>query len=189
MNNQRTLFIIEDDLPLLESLCAMLSKRGFQTQGASNMESAYAITEKTSFDCYLLDLNVLNESSLSIIPKLKAKNPAATIVIMTGYASIATAVEAIKLGASNYLPKPLALGDVLDALNESSKKENESVKIDTPTEAPESRDFRRLSVKRLEWEHIQNTLKANNGNVSETARQLNMHRRTLQRKLQKKPGQ
>ena len=98
---------------------------------------------------------------------------------MTGYASIATAVEAIKLGADNYLAKPADTDEILTAMfadfNSKAQDLDDKVKLET------------MSVRRLEWEHIQRVLMENNGNVSATARQLNMHRRTLQRKLQKKP--
>lgn len=186
---EASLLIIEDDLPLLESLSNTLGKRGYIVSKAATLDAAQTIIEKTSFDFYLLDLNVLNESSLQLIPQIKARNPSAIIVIMTGFASIATAVEAIKLGATNYLTKPLSLNTVIQTFQE----EEERLKAPPISEANEERpetdpDFKPLSVKRLEWEHIQNTLKANNGNISETARQLNMHRRTLQRKLQKKPA-
>ena len=99
------------------------------------------------------------------------------ILVLTGYASIATAVEAIKLGADNYLAKPADADEILTALlGENSPAQEDSSNIGEP-----------MSVRRLEWEHIQKVLKENDGNISETARQLKMHRRTLQRKLQKRP--
>ena len=99
--------------------------------------------------------------------------------MLTGYASIATAVEAIKLGADNYLAKPADTDEILAAMFADFKKE-----VADSTEEPK---LETMSVRRLEWEHIQRVLMVNKGNVSATARQLNMHRRTLQRKLQKKP--
>ena len=96
--------------------------------------------------------------------------------MLTGYASIATAVEAIKLGADNYLAKPADIDEILAALDNDSDEEEHDAQFQEP-----------MSVRRLEWEHIQKVLLENHGNISETARQLKMHRRTLQRKLQKKP--
>jgi two-component system response regulator RegA len=96
--------------------------------------------------------------------------------MLTGYASIATAVEAIKLGADNYLAKPADIDEILAALNDDTDHDEHDPEFQEP-----------MSVRRLEWEHIQKVLLENDGNISETARQLKMHRRTLQRKLQKKP--
>ena len=101
------------------------------------------------------------------------------ILVLTGYASIATAVEAIKLGADNYLAKPADTDEILAAMFADFKKGNSN--------SDEEPKLETMSVRRLEWEHIQRVLMENDGNVSATARQLNMHRRTLQRKLQKKP--
>ena len=102
------------------------------------------------------------------------------ILMLTGYASIATAVEAIKLGADDYLAKPADTADILSALAQGDEAQ-------TTKPAHDEMDLEPMSVRRLEWEHIQKVLAENDYNVSETARQLKMHRRTLQRKLQKKP--
>ena len=116
---------------------------------------------------------------MSLIPVLREHNAEMKILVLTGYASIATAVEAVKRGANNYLPKPATIKDILNSLEET-----EAQGVNTEEEA-----FRGtvMSPKRLEWEHIQRILNENDGNVSATARELNMHRRTLQRKLQKFP--
>ena len=147
-----------------------------------HVESGRALTNLLSkskndaFDLVLLDLKLNDETSLAYIETVRAALPAAKIFMVTGFASIATTVEAIKLGADDYLPKPVTVGDILRAFNgEQPKVIKEEVNV--------------MSPKRLEWEYIQRVLQENEGNVSRTAKQLNMHRRTLQRKLQKKPTQ
>jgi len=126
-------------------------------------------------DMAVVDLKLESESGLDLIPRLKVINPDMNIIVLTGYSSIATAVTAIKRGAADYLSKPVTASDVTRAL--------------TGERPPESgaADFSPMSVERMEWEHIQKVLKENDGNISATARSLGMYRRTLQRKLAKKP--
>lgn len=124
----------------------------------------------------VLDLMLENDNGLGLIPALKEMNPSMTIVVLTGYASLATAVSAIKLGASNYLAKPVNADEVAAALLSQDAEISEL----TPNSP--------RSVNSVEWDHIQRILQENNGNVSATARSLGMHRRTLQRKLAKKPS-
>jgi two-component system response regulator RegA len=112
---------------------------------------------------------------LTLLEELKRRNPKARIVVLTGFASVATAVEAIKLGAVHYLPKPADADEVVSAFGRATGDASLPVSAN------------RLSISRLEWEHIQNVLSENGGNVSATARALKMHRRTLQRKLAKRP--
>jgi two-component system response regulator RegA len=115
-------------------------------------------------------------SGLTLVEQLRRISPAMRIVVLTGFASVATAVEAIKLGAIHYLPKPTDADDIVAAFDRDAGDAAVAVKN------------RPLSVERLEWEHIHKVLAENDGNVSATARALGMHRRTLQRKLGKKPG-
>jgi two-component system response regulator RegA len=124
----------------------------------------------------VLDLNLNGSSGLALIPQLLAIVPDCHIVILTGYASIATAVDAVKLGAIQYLAKPVEIEAILSAFEEDSLPNPDFSVSDEP-----------LSVDRLEWEHIQRVLGENDGNISATARALKMHRRTLQRKLAKRP--
>ena len=124
----------------------------------------------------VLDLNLNGSSGLALIPQLLAINPACRIVVLTGYASITTAVDAIKLGAVQYLAKPVEIEAILAAFESDDAPDLDVVAPDEP-----------LSVDRLEWEHIQRVLNENDGNISATARALKMHRRTLQRKLSKRP--
>ena len=123
----------------------------------------------------ILDLKLEQESGLSILQQLKQLQPQMDILILTGYSSISTAVEAIKLGAINYLCKSASADEIVAAF------ENTEANVQVPMEDSPP------SVNRLEWEHIQRVLNENQGNISATARSLGMHRRTLQRKLQKRP--
>src|SRR5699024_9056094 len=125
-------------------------------------------------DHALIDLRIGNESGLVLVQEIAIRHSGTRIVVLTGYASIATAVEAVKLGAHQYLAKPARIADILDAL-----QQDEPGDVSTPVAE------RPPSVRRLEWEHIQHVLNQHDGNISATARALGMHRRTLQRKLQK----
>ena len=169
------LLIVEDDEIFARVLAKSLANHGLQVQTASTGADALALAREHAFAAAVLDLKLEGETSLALIPQLKAIHPAMRILMLTGYASIQTAVEAIKLGAMNYLPKPAGSSEILAALQ--SGQPNPDLPV---TEQP-------LSVDRLEWEHIQRVLAEHDGNISATARALNMHRRTLQRKLGKKP--
>lgn len=143
---------------------------------ANGVDEARLLAEKNPPEFAVVDLNMPGPSGLVLVERLKALDTHTRIVVLTGYASVATAVEAIKLGATHYLSKPADADDVVEAFN---KKEGDS---NTPvTSKP-------MSVNRVEWEHIQKVLTSCDGNISAAARQLNMHRRTLQRKLQKRPA-
>ena len=169
------LLIVEDDEVFASVLAKALAAQGLKVTTARNTVDAVATARVQPFAAAVLDLKLAGETSLALIPQLKALNPDMRILMLTGYASIQTAVEAIKLGATNYLPKPAGVSEILAALK--SDKPNPDLPV---AEQP-------LSVDRLEWEHIQRVLAEHDGNISATARALNMHRRTLQRKLGKKP--
>lgn len=174
---QEKMLLVEDDEVFAQVICRAMRQRDYQIVHAATLPAAMKCMETDVFDHAILDLNLGGHSSLALIPQLKQRNPAMQILVLTGYASIATAVEAIKLGANNYLSKPADADEILAALVQDSEGSSENgASIQEP-----------MSVRRLEWEHIQKVLKENEGNISETARQLKMHRRTLQRKLQKKP--
>ncbi len=175
---QQTLLLLEDDEVFSQVLCRSLQRRGYQVLCCQTLEEAREVISEHAIDGAILDLKLEHATSLSLIPQIRSKNAQVRILVLTGYASIATAVDAIKLGANNYLPKPANTEEILNALLE------EQTAIEQPEEEPH-----RMSVERLEWEHIQSALKQNDGNISKTARELNMHRRTLQRKLQKRPVQ
>lgn len=172
----KKLLIIEDDIALASVLTRRMTKQGFECQQCHDATQGLLIARQFRPTHVLLDMKLEQENGLKLISPLRQLLPDVTMVLLTGYASIATAVEAIRLGADNYLAKPVDTQTLLSALSVTQF----DYEIETLTEEP-------LSPKRLEWEHIQQVLTANNGNVSATARQLGMHRRTLQRKLLKKP--
>lgn len=172
-----TILVIDDDATFNAVLIRALERRGLAAQGATSAEEALTLAMELQPGRIILDLNLGGLSGLTLIPQLLAANPEARIVVLTGYASIATAVDAVKLGAVQYLAKPVEVEAILAAFAEGDTMEHEFTAPDEP-----------LSVDRLEWEHIQRVLRENDGNISATARALKMHRRTLQRKLFKRPA-
>jgi len=173
--NAQTL-IIDDDPSFNAILVRTLERRGYIAFGALDTASALQLARETQAGQIILDLNLNGSSGLALIPQLLAINPACRIVVLTGYASIATAVDAVKLGAIQYLAKPVEIEAILSAFDDDDGPDFDLPASDEP-----------LSIDRLEWEHIQRVLNENDGNVSATARALKMHRRTLQRKLSKRP--
>ncbi len=171
-----TLLLVDDDETFLSVLSRAMQKRGFSVQCASSAADAVHIAEHNSPEYAVVDLKMPGESGLFLVKKLKEIDDATRIVVLTGYASIATAVEAIKLGAIHYLAKPAKADEIAAALQKIEGDPSASVNANP------------MSVDRLEWEHIQSVLTEHDGNISATARSLNMHRRTLQRKLSKKPA-
>ncbi len=169
------ILIIDDDPAFNAVLTRALVRRGHDAHGVTSAHEALEAARGDPPSQVVLDLNLGGSSGLSLIEPLLALNPACRIVVLTGYASIATAVDAIKLGAIQYLAKPVELSAVLAAFGDDKPKPADAVE-----DAP-------LSVDRLEWEHIQRVLRDHDNNISATARALNMHRRTLQRKLAKRP--
>jgi len=168
--------IIDDEVVFTQVLARALKKRGFDVREAHDAPQALVMAESFKPERITLDLKMADSFGLQLIPQLRHILPDVNIVLLTGYSSIATAVQAIKLGASNYLCKPANTDEILAAFEQ---QESEAVEVvDSP-----------ISVNRLEWEHIQKVLAENEGNISATARALGMHRRTLQRKLQKRPVQ
>ena len=172
--NKRIL-IIDDEEHFVQVLSRSLTRLGYDTTCADTAEQGLEAVKQDSFDWISLDLRLGKDSGLDLIHQLLQHSPNSRIVILTGFASIPTAVEAIKLGAFNYLHKPATVKELLRAFEDKTEEE---VTIEASP----------MSVERLEWEHIQRILHENDGNVSSTARALGMHRRTLQRKLQKHPS-
>jgi two-component system response regulator RegA len=176
MSALKTDFLIVDDDPTLAGMLErVLQRRGFSTISVSDAMQALQLSSSTVFDRAIVDLKLGNDSGLPLIRELKLRQPDMAIVMLTGYSSISTAVEAVKLGAVNYLCKPADTDEILAAFGEQ-KQLLSTEQTYTP-----------LSIDRLEWEHIQKILQENSGNISATARALGMHRRTLQRKLHKRP--
>jgi two-component system response regulator RegA len=167
--------VIDDDPSFNAILVRTLERRGFPARGALEAGEALALARSLPARRIVLDLNLAGASGLALIPQLLAIDPDCRIVVLTGYASIATAVDAVKLGATQYLAKPVEIEAILAAFAD----DDPDFELPAPDEP--------LSVDRLEWEHIQRVLNENDGNISATARALKMHRRTLQRKLAKRP--
>lgn len=168
-------FLLVDDDPVFSGVMQRgLERRGFGVRCAANAEAALDACQQQAPDYIVLDLNMPGTSGLVVLPKLLEAAPRAALVVLTGYSSIATAVQATKDGARNYLCKPANIDEVLAAFDSA---------------APEAVDVaaQPTSLNRLEWEHLQRVLQENDGNISATARALGMHRRTLQRKLAKRP--
>lgn len=170
-----SLLLVDDDQVFCGVLAKALKKRCYDVVLAHDVESALALAMANPPEYAVIDLKMPGPSGLALVEKLKELDNQTRIVVLTGYASIATAIEAIKLGAIHYLAKPADADEILAALR------REEGDADTPINPSP------LSVNRMEWEHIQKVLTENNSNISATARALKMHRRTLQRKLGKYP--
>ncbi len=170
-----TLLLVEDDDTLRGVLQRAFSRKGYAVSTAGSIPAAIELARQDAPEYAVVDLKLGDESGLELVVALKTLDDATRIVVLTGYASITTAVEAIKLGATHYLAKPADANEILAALHKTEGDSSVPVSTDP------------LSVDRLEWEHIQKVLAEHDGNVSATARALKMHRRTLQRKLGKKP--
>lgn len=171
-----SILIIDDDETFNSVLSRALVRRGFAVSSAASPKEALDAAQHTSPDRVVLDLNLAGQSGLGLIEPLLAINGQCRIIVLTGYASIATAVDAIKLGATQYLAKPVDVDTLLVAFAANDRPQPAVLASAEP-----------LSVGRLAWEHIQRVLHENGGNISATARVLKMHRRTLQRKLAKRP--
>lgn len=167
--------VVDDDITFGETLVRVLVGKGHDVYFQPLPEDALALARQKRFDALVLDLRIGLDSGLRYITSFRAARPDMRILLLTGFASIATAVEAIKLGATHYLAKPASVDEILFALSKVNGDEAVSL-----TDAP-------LSLDRLEWEHIQKVLADHHGNLSAAARSLKMHRRTLQRKLAKRP--
>ncbi len=170
------LLLVDDDAVFVEILARALRRRGYEVETAREFQDALTVIGHRLHDFAVVDLKMPGGSGLALVERLKQRNPGIRIVVLTGFASVATAVEAIKLGATHYLPKPADADEIVAAFRRDQGDAGAQVSSQP------------LSVERLEWEHIQKVLSENTGNVSATARALNMHRRTLQRKLGKKPS-
>ncbi|MBI3432630.1 MAG: response regulator transcription factor [Hydrogenophilales bacterium] len=169
------LLIVEDDADFAAALSRAMDRRGVEVAVAHDADEARSVAAAFGPSHAVVDLKLPGESGLTVVAALAARSPAPAIVVLTGYASIATAVEAVRLGARHYLAKPANADEILAALLRDQPDAAMEV-------SPEP-----LSVARLEWEHIQKVLNEHDGNISATARALKMHRRTLQRKLDKHP--
>ncbi|MDO9163679.1 MAG: response regulator transcription factor [Methylococcaceae bacterium] len=169
------LLLVDDDEVFCNVLKAALQKRNFEVLIANDVNTGIELAELNLPEYAVIDLRIGHESGLELVKKLISLDDNTRIVMLTGFASIVTAVESIKLGAVHYLTKPANADEIVTALNKNEGDSTVGI-----SESP-------LSIKRLEWEHLQKVLMQHDGNISAAARALNMHRRTLQRKLDKKP--
>lgn len=170
----RELLIVEDDAAFARTLKRSFERRGYAVRVAAGLAEAQALIVERSPSHAVVDLKLGAESGLAVVQALNQHDPEMLIVVLTGFASIATAVEAIKLGACNYLVKPSNTDDIEAAFGRDTPE------VDLPVAA------RATSIKTLEWERIHEVLAETQFNISETARRLGMHRRTLARKLAKR---
>jgi two-component system response regulator RegA len=171
----QTILVVEDDEPFRAVLVQALEARGYEVNGVPDAQSAIDAARKDSPEMAVVDLRLQDASGLDVVRELKAIDASTAIVVLTGYGSIATALESIRLGALHYLTKPTDPDRILAAFERGLAARPRDLPIDTP------------SLARVEWEHLQRVLTDCNGNISEAARELGMHRKSLQRKLAKRP--
>jgi two-component system, response regulator RegA len=169
-----SILLVDDDEVLRERLAQAMRARGYEVRTAGNGEEALREIQKDSPEMAVLDLRMPGMSGLELLKELKEQDPATRVLMLTGYGSIATAVEAVRQGAVGYLPKPADADEIIAALH-GTQTEKKQPGAETP------------SLARAEWEHIQRVLADTNNNISEAARRLGIHRRSLQRKLHKYP--
>ena len=170
-----TMLIVEDDAVLRGRLARAFRERGFEVREAADGEAALQLARAEPPEQAVVDLRMPGLSGLDVVQGLKEADPATAVVVLTGYGSIATALEAVRLGATHYLTKPADADEILAAFNRGSAPQP------APDGAPPA------SLARVEWEHINRVLSDCGGNVSQAARLLGIHRRSLQRKLAKYP--
>ncbi|MCC1491182.1 ActR/PrrA/RegA family redox response regulator transcription factor [Cognatishimia sp. F0-27] len=173
LGEDRSLLLVDDDEPFLRRLAKAMEKRGFEVETAESVSAGSAIATARPPAYAVVDLRLGDGNGLDVVEVLREKRPDSRIVVLTGYGAIATAVAAVKIGATDYLSKPADATDIVNAL--LSKGDD----LPPPPENP-------MSADRVRWEHIQRVYELCDRNVSETARRLNMHRRTLQRILAKR---
>ena len=171
-----SILVVEDDNAFRQVLVAAFRARGFDAEGVADAAAASRAAELDSPEMAVVDLRLPDESGLEVVRRLKAIDPSTAIVVLTGYGSIATALESVRLGATHYLTKPTDADRILAAFQHGLASRPRDLTLDPP------------SLARVEWEHLNRVLTDCDGNISEAARQLGMHRRSFQRKLSKYPG-
>jgi two-component system response regulator RegA len=172
---QSRLLLVDDDEVFCQVLSRALTRREFSVEVAHDLNQAIKVGESFDPDLAIVDLRIGVDSGLNVVRHLVEMKPVIRIVVLTGYASISTAVESIKLGAIHYLTKPAEVAEIIQAFDRDLGDSDLDI------------DNRPMSPRRIEWEHLQKVLKDHGGNISAAARAMGMHRRSLQRKLDKKP--
>ncbi len=175
-----SILIVDDDEVYRNRLARAFVDRGYDTKTAGDFDAAVVAATADSPELAVVDLKMPGKSGLELVKALREIDPSTKIVMLTGYGSIATAIDAVRLGATYYLSKPADADDIIGAF-----ARGEAPPLEPPT--PDSTDYKAPSLARAEWEHINRVLSDAGGNISEAARRLGIHRRSLQRKLQKYP--
>lgn len=173
LGEDKSLLLVDDDEPFLRRLAKAMEKRGFEVETSGSVVGGSAIATARPPAYAVIDLRLEDGNGLDIVETLRERRPDLRIVVLTGYGAIATAVAAVKIGATDYLSKPADATDIVNALLATEEE------LPPPPDNP-------MSADRVRWEHIQRVYELCDRNVSETARRLNMHRRTLQRILAKR---
>jgi two-component system, response regulator RegA len=177
VDGARSILVVDDDPTFRARLVRAFESRGFDARGAADADEAVAAAAEESPELAVVDLRMAGRSGLDLVRELKAIDATTNVVVLTGYGSIATAIEAVRLGATHYLTKPADVDEILAAFERATK----------PSSGPVEIGHEVASLARAEWEHIHRVLTDCNGNVSQAARLLGIHRRSLQRKLAKYP--
>lgn len=172
-----TVLVVDDDESFRERLVRAFGEKGYDAKGAKDGESALRLAEEDSPELAVVDLRMPGLGGLEVVRRLKEIDPTTRVLVLTGYGSIATALEAVRLGASHYLAKPASLKEILGAFSRPDLAPAEPASV--PSEVP--------SLARIEWEHISRVLQECGGNITQAAKLLGLHRRSLQRKLAKYP--
>ena len=176
MNKRASLLLVDDDKHILESMAGWLREQGYVVETANSRASAVAALEKKPFEIALCDIQLDDGDGFEILTWARKNRPETTVILLTGYGSVATALEAIRLGAVHYLTKPADADDIVAAFSR-----------DSHARIPDAAALQPMSLDRVEWEHINRVLVDCDHNISEAARALGIHRRSLQRKLTKYP--
>ena len=186
MEDRPSVLLVDDDEPFRERLARALRDRGYEVRTADGYDAALQLARADSPEYAVVDLRMPGRSGLEVVRDLAALDPSTRIVILTGYGSIATAVDAVRLGAVQYLPKPTDADDLVAAFQRAALPPLAPLAPLAPP-ATATTDYSAPSLARAEWEHIQRVLRDCRGNISEAARRLGLPRRSLQRKLGKNP--
>jgi two-component system response regulator RegA len=173
----RSILLVDDSIVLRDRLALAFQERGFRVAMASNYEEAIAVFSKEPTDLAVLDLRMPGKPGLVLLQELRKISPDTQYLILSGFGSIATAIDALRLGATNFLPKPADADDILNAFARGGSQ------VDAPDG---EEDIPVPTLAQAEWEHIHRILSDCGGNISEAARRLGIHRRSLQRKLRKR---
>jgi two-component system response regulator RegA len=177
MTQRPSILLVDDDEVFRRRLARAFEDRGYDVQTAGHHDEAVELARADSPEFAVVDLKMPDRSGLELVQALRGIDPSTKIIVLTGYGSIATAIDAVRLGATYYLPKPADADDIVAAF----------ARGEAPPLNPPEPDYRAPSLARAEWEHINRVLSDCGGNISEAARRLGIHRRSLQRKLQKYP--